>query len=80
MARKKTAPRLKEVAVELFGNRGGPELARRLRIPVRTWSNYEMGVTIPAEVILHFIDVTSVEPKWLLSGRGEKYRSGNLER
>jgi hypothetical protein len=86
MARKKTArakedaknalaERLKEVRAELFGDRGGPELARRLGIPTRTWSNYEMGVTVPAEVILQFIELTSVEPTWLLSGRGEKYRS-----
>jgi hypothetical protein len=86
MARKKTAPdrahtrnllaeRLKEIRVELFGERGGPEVARRLMIPVRTWYNYEMGVTVPAEVILRFIDLTSVEPTWLLYGRGEKYRN-----
>jgi hypothetical protein len=86
MARKKTATesahaknllarRLKEIRVEMFGERGGPEIARRLKIPGRTWYNYEMGVTVPAEVILRFIDLTSVEPTWLLSGRGEKYRS-----
>lgn len=85
MARKKTAPdrelarnllaeRLKEIRVELFGERGGPELARRLKIPGRTWYNYEVGVTVPADVILRFIDLTSVEPTWLLYGRGDKYR------
>lgn len=85
MPRKKIAPekaqaksilsdRLKEIRVELFGDRGGPDLARVLRIPARTWYNYEMGVTVPAELILHFIEVTRVEPKWLLSGLGEKYR------
>ena len=67
--------RLKNVRIELFGDHGGPELARHLRIPARTWYNYEMGVTVPAEVALRFIEVTSVEPKWLLSGRGEKFRS-----
>ena len=67
MARKKTAPerahaknllaeRLKEIRVEMFGEHGGPEIARRLKIPARTWYNYEMGVTVPAEVILRFID------------------------
>jgi hypothetical protein len=86
MARKKTAPeraharnlvaeRLKEIRVEIYGERGGPEIARRLKIPGRTWRNYEVGVTVPAEVILRFIDLTSVEPTWLLFGRGEKYRN-----
>ena len=60
--------------MELFGDRGGPELARLLKIPARTWYNYEMGVTVPAEVILHFIQVTRVEPDWLMSGVGDKYR------
>jgi hypothetical protein len=86
MARKKTPPereqtkyllaqRLKAVRVELFGERGGPELAGLLGLPARTWYNYEVGVTVPSEVLLRFIELTSVEPKWLLSGDGEKYRN-----
>jgi hypothetical protein len=86
MARKKTATerehaknllagRLKEIRVEMFGEHGGPEIARRLKIPGRTWYNYEMGVTVPAEVILRFIDVTSADPRWLLFGLGDKYRT-----
>jgi hypothetical protein len=67
--------RLKQFRAELFGERGGPELSRLLGIPSRTWCNFEMGVTVPAEVILRFIELTSAEPKWLLSGQGEKYRS-----
>jgi hypothetical protein len=90
MARKKTAPeqehlkfllaeRLKKIRVELFGEHGGPKLAQLLGIPARTWYNYEMGVTVPAEAILRFIEVTSVEPRWLLSGQGEKYQRGSPE-
>jgi len=84
MARKKTPPdqeqlkyqlaqRLKKVRVEIFGEHGGPQLAHVLGIPARTWYNYELGVTVPAEVILRFIGATHVEPRWLLSGQGEKY-------
>lgn len=87
MARKKTSKarvnlkavissRLKEVREELFGDHGGPELARRLSIPARTWYNYETGVTVPAEVLLGFIDQTGANPLWLLSGEGPKYRRG----
>ena len=85
MARKKTAPnrararnrlaeRLKVIRIEKFGEHGGPELARQLEIPAETWCNYEMGVTVPAEVILRFIELTSVDPRWLLFGLGEEYR------
>lgn len=85
MARRKTLPesvrvkralaaRLAELRAELFGDRGGAESARRLGLPLRTWYNYEMGVTIPATVILKLIELTSVEPIWLLHGRGPKYR------
>jgi hypothetical protein len=70
--------RLREIRQELFGEHGGPELARRLGLPARTWYNYETGVTVPAEVLLSFIDQTGVNPLWLLAGQGPKYRS-NLE-
>jgi hypothetical protein len=67
MARKKNPPesvrlksqlaeRLRALRIELFGDRGGPELARQLEIPNRTWYNYEIGVTVPAEVLLRFIE------------------------
>ncbi len=85
MARRKTLPesvrakhalaeRLAALRAELYGERGGPEMARRLGIPVRTWYNYEAGVTVPAEVILKIIELTSVEATWLLSGQGPKFR------
>src|SRR5271169_614980 len=85
MARRKTLPesvraklalaeRLAALRSELFGDRGGPEMARRLGIPVRTWYNYEGGVTVPAEVILKIIELTSVEAGWLLHGEEQKFR------
>jgi Peptidase S24-like len=86
MARRKTLPeslrakldlaeRLAILRLELFGERGGPEMARRLGIPVRTWYNYEGGVTVPAEVVLKIIELTAIEPGWLLHGRGPKFRN-----
>jgi hypothetical protein len=86
MARRKTLPdsvqakfalaeRLRLLRSELYGERGGPELARRLGLPIRTWYNYESGVTVPAEVVLKIIELTSVEPIWLLHGEGPKFRS-----
>ena len=68
------AERLRAIRAELFGERGGPELARRLGLPVRTWYNYEAGVTVPAEVVLRFVELTAVEPRWLLHGEGPKLR------
>jgi phage repressor protein C with HTH and peptisase S24 domain len=91
MARRKTLPesvraklmlaeRLAALRSELFGDRGGPEMARRLGIPVRTWYNYEGGVTVPAEVILKIIELTAVEPAWLLHGEGPKFRTTQPDR
>jgi hypothetical protein len=91
MARRKTLPesvraklqlaeRLTALRSELFGDRGGPEMARRLGIPVRTWYNYEGGVTVPAEVILKIIELTSVEATWLLHGEGPRFRHGRADR
>jgi Peptidase S24-like len=65
--------RLREIRQELFGDHGGPELARRLNLPARTWYNYETGVTVPAEVLLAFIEQTGVNPMYLVSGEGPRY-------
>jgi hypothetical protein len=67
------ARRLREIRRDRFGEHGGPELARRLHLPPRTWYNYEVGTTMPAEVLLSFLDLTGASPAWLLSGRGPKY-------
>lgn len=86
MARRKNAPesirvkhglsdRLRSLRNEFYGERGGPDLARTLGIPVRTWYNYENGVTVPAEIILRIVELTSVEPVWLLRGEGAKFRT-----
>lgn len=84
MARKKTpsqtvsvkqaiSERLRQIREELFGAHGGPEMARRLNLPARDWYNYETGVTVPAEVLLRFIEQTNANPLWLLNGEGECY-------
>ncbi len=88
MARKKTptvrvnvkaslSRRLREIRQELFGDHGGPELARRLGLPARTWYNYETGVTVPAEVLLSFIEHTGASPAYLLTGQGPRYTQAN---
>jgi hypothetical protein len=85
MARKKTPPgraeerlqlagRLRAMRVELYGDRGGPDIAERLGIPARSWYNYEIGVTVPAEVVLRFLELTGVAPRWLLTGEGPKFQ------
>ncbi len=85
MARRKTpapslrikrnlAERITLLRIELFGQRGGPELARRLGIPTRTWYNYEAGITVPGEILLKIIEVTQAEPMWLLNGTEPRFR------
>jgi SOS-response transcriptional repressor LexA len=72
--------RLRLIRQELFGDHGGPELARRLNLPARTWYNYETGVTVPAEVLLGFIEQTGANPMFLITGEGPKYRRSSDER
>lgn len=72
------ARRLLEVRCDLYGEHGGPMLAEALNLPFRTWLNYEMGVIMPAHVLLDFIEVTGVDPHWLRTGEGERYRRHNL--
>jgi hypothetical protein len=67
------AQRVHEIRLERYGERGGPTLAHALGLPLRTWMNYETGVTIPALVILLFIRTTGVSAEWLLSGQCGKY-------
>ncbi|HKI20636.1 MAG TPA: hypothetical protein VKA15_22290 [Isosphaeraceae bacterium] len=66
--------RLRQIRSEMFGEHGGAELAERLELPFRTWFNYENGVTIPGEILLHFIEVTGTEAHWLFRGEGPKYQ------
>src|SRR4051794_38552179 len=71
--------RLREVRQEIFGEHGGPELARRLNLPARTWYNYETRVTGPAGVLLSFMEQAGVNPLWLPNGEGPRYRHAHDE-
>jgi hypothetical protein len=65
--------RIRGVRTDLFGEQGGPILARRLRIPQRTMARMEAGRPIPGVLILRLIEVTGVNPHWLLCGEGERF-------
>jgi len=68
------ADRIAEARRELYGEDGIPDLVSALDLPPRTWINYEAGVVMPASVLLRFLILTSVEPHWLLTGEGPRYR------
>jgi hypothetical protein len=70
------AGRLRTVRLDRYGEHGGPLLAEALGIPVRTWIRYESGATIPGLVLLRFIELANIEPQWLLTGEGQRYRVG----
>lgn len=73
------ADRLRRIREELFPDDGVRELSRRLGLHERTWLNYESGVTIPAEILLSFLEITGTDPSWLLTGEGPMFRlSGEL--
>jgi hypothetical protein len=65
--------RLREVREDLNGELGPQALADTLQIPLRTWLNYESGVTVPADVVLGLIAFAHVNPHWLLTGEGNRY-------
>jgi hypothetical protein len=66
--------RLREVRLEKFGEEGVANLSQAMKIPVRTWEHFETGVMIPGWILLQFIEITGVDPHWLLTGDGERYR------
>jgi hypothetical protein len=66
------ARRLREVRLARYGEHGASFLAADLGLLPATWARYESGVTIPALVILRFINLTGVAPGWLRTGEGEK--------
>ena len=68
------ARRLHVVRLDRYGDHGMPLLAEDLGIPTRTWLRYESGAPLPGLVLLRFIEVTGVEPQWLLTGEGRRYR------
>jgi hypothetical protein len=70
------AARLAHLRIEVFGTEGRPEMAKRLGIPCQTWNNYEAGVIVPGVIILMLIELTSVEPRWLLNGAGPMFQRG----
>ena len=63
--------RLREVREDLYGAGGAAALANALEVPEATWLNYERGVTMPADVMLEFIELTGTDPHWLLTGERE---------
>jgi hypothetical protein len=67
------AARLRDVREDMYGEHGAQFMADALGIAVRTWTNYEAGVVMPAKIVLQVIDTMQVNPSWLLTGRGEKY-------
>jgi Helix-turn-helix len=68
------ATRIRATRIALYGEHGGPLLAREMGISFRTLHRYESGRTIPAPRILRFIEVTGVDPHWLLTGQGSQFR------
>ncbi|AGA28114.1 hypothetical protein Sinac_3886 [Singulisphaera acidiphila DSM 18658] len=69
--------RLRMVRIEIFGDDGSVALSDQLGVAPKTWQNYEeIGEAMPAQTLLHFIELTGVDPLWLMRGEGRKYRQG----
>src|SRR5262245_3522013 len=70
------ARRVRALRCEMYGDSGEAMPAEAMHLPVATWRNYEAGVVIPAPVILRFLELTGADPRWLLTGQGDRYLSG----
>ena len=68
------ADRITEVRHDLYGDVGIPALVESLDVSRHTWMSYEAGAVMPDSVLLRFLMLTAVEPHWLLTGAGPKYR------
>ena len=67
------AARIKAIRGEMFGGPDGvAEIAAAFGLPTRTWAHYESGVTMPATILLAFIELTGANPHWLLTGNGPR--------
>jgi hypothetical protein len=65
--------RIRVVRMKLFGEHGGPILARRMCIPQPKLARMEAGRPISGVLILKLIEVTGVNAHWLLYGEGEMF-------
>jgi hypothetical protein len=65
--------RLREIRLDRFGEHGIRTLSEAMEISAQTWENFEVGVQIPGWAILRFIEISGVDPHWLLTGEGERY-------
>lgn len=67
------AARVRETRIALYGEHGGPLMAEAMGVTFRTLHAYELGKQIPATFILKFIELTGVDPHWLLTGQGSQF-------
>lgn len=67
------AERVREIRLDLYGEGSRTNLADAVGVPAETWLNYEASVTMPALVLLRFLDVTGASPRWLLTGEGLRF-------
>jgi len=74
------AKRVREVRTELYGEDRIENLARALRVPTQTWLNYERGITMPAVVLLKFLEITGANPHWLQTGKGDRFSARRSRR
>lgn len=65
--------RVKEVRVEVCGERGRSAFARKLGVNESNVRGYEEGRVLPAEVGLAISKIANININWLLTGDGEKY-------
>lgn len=77
--KREVSRRVREIRLELYGEHGGPLLSAAINVPYRNWARYESGATMPGPAVLRFLEVTGVNPNWLLTGRGPRFNDRGRE-
>jgi hypothetical protein len=72
--RMQLSERLRTVRLERYGSVALAQLTREIGVGLNTWLGFEDGARMPANILLHFVELTRVEPLWLLHGLGPKYQ------
>ena len=65
--------RLASIREEAFGRWGKSAFARALGIPLTSYLNFENGRVPPMDVIVNMVELTRVNPRWLVHGKGKPY-------
>jgi len=73
------AERLGQIRKAAYGKHGRSAFARALGIPLTSYLNFENGRVPPMNIIVKMMELTRVNPRWLVHGEGAQYLPQDVE-